>query len=83
MAVFRTGLTRQEDQLLGAVPIVVLVHDELHADRVDIVQTEIGHLDITHLLGVRTMCTLLRNSTALLRTSGLFSDPWRASSRMF
>ena len=42
MAVLQTDLPGQEDQLLGAVAVVVLVDDDLDAHALQVAETEVG-----------------------------------------
>jgi hypothetical protein len=44
MTVLRAHLTGEKDQLLRAVPVVVLVQDNLEPDILDVVQSEVGNL---------------------------------------
>ncbi len=44
MAVLRADLAGEEDELLGAVAVVVLVDDELETDVPDIAQAHVGDL---------------------------------------
>ena len=45
MTVLGTDLSGEHHEFLGAVPVVVLVHDELEADVSDVVQSEVRDFD--------------------------------------
>ena len=47
---FRTGLTWQQYQLFGAVPVVVHLDDELKPLLLELTESEVGNLHLANLL---------------------------------